>query len=318
LITPEEVVVTMSREGYVKYQSLDVYSAQRRGGRGKSATDVKDEDVIEQLVVCNTHDTLLCFSSIGKVYWIRVYQIPQASRASRGKPIVNLLPLGDNERINTMLPIKQFDPAHYIVMATRSGVIKKTSLDNFSRPRNSGLIACELLEGDRLVSAGLTNGKNDIMLFTSEGKGIRFSEDDLREMGRAARGVRGVKMPENGRVISMIIPHDEAAVLLATQNGYGKRTLNSEFPVQGRGGQGVIAIQTSDRNGEMVAAVQVDAADEAMLITDKGTLVRTRVEEISVIGRNTQGVRLINLSAEEQLSDIQRIADVGNHEEPTI
>jgi DNA gyrase subunit A len=279
---------------------------------------VKDEDVIEQLVVCNTHDTLLCFSSIGKVYWIRVYQIPQASRASRGRPIVNLLPLADNERINTVLPIKQFDPEHFIVMATSQGVIKKTSLDNFSRPRNSGLIACELLEGDYLVSAGLTNGKNDIMLFTSEGKSIRFNEDDLREMGRAARGVRGVKMPEKVRVISMIIPHENSAILTASQNGYGKRTLVSDFPVQGRGGQGVIAIQTSDRNGEMVVAVQVDPKDEVMLITDKGTLVRTRVEEISVIGRNTQGVRLINLSADEKLSDIQRIADVVNDEELTL
>jgi DNA gyrase subunit A len=322
LITPEEVVVTMSREGYVKYQSLDVYSAQRRGGRGKSATDVKDEDVIEQLVVCNTHDTLLCFSSAGKVYWIKTYQIPQASRASRGKPIVNLLSLDANERINAVLPIKQFDPDHFIVMATRQGVIKKTSLDNFSRPRNSGLIACELLDGDYLVSAGLTNGSNDIMLFTSEGKCIRFNEDDLREMGRAARGVRGIKMPTTARVISMIIPHEEAAILMASQNGYGKRTSVSDFPVQGRGGQGVIAIQTSERNGEMVAAVQVDPLDEAMLITDKGTLVRTRVEEISVIGRNTQGVRLINLSADEKLSDIQRIQEVaveeGNHEAPSL
>jgi DNA gyrase subunit A len=318
LITPEEVVVTMSREGYVKYQSLDVYSAQRRGGRGKSATDVKDEDVIEQLVVCNTHDTLLCFSSAGKVYWLKVYQIPQASRASRGKPIVNLLPLVENERINAVLPITSFDPGHYIVMATRQGVIKKTSLDQFSRPRNSGLIACELLDDDCLVSAGLTNGTNDIMLFTSEGKSIRFNEDDLREMGRAARGVRGIKMPEQVRVISMIIPQENAAILVASQNGYGKRTLVSDFPVQGRGGQGVIAIQTTDRNGEMVAAVQVEPEDEAMLITDRGTLVRTRVEEISVIGRNTQGVRLINLSSDEKLSDIQRIADVVDHEEQTL
>lgn len=320
LITPEEVVVTLSREGYVKYQSLDVYSAQRRGGRGKSASDVKDADIIDQLVVCNTHDTLLCFSSIGKVYWLRTYQIPQASRASRGKPIVNLLPLLENERINTVLPIKQFDHDHFIVMATRQGVIKKTSLSNFSRPRNSGLIACELPDDDALVSAGQTNGSNDIMLFTSEGKSIRFSETDLREMGRAARGVRGVKMPSKARVISMIIPHEKAAVLLATQNGYGKRTSVVEFPLQGRGGQGVIAIQASDRNGEVVAAVQVDENDEAMLITDKGTLVRTRVNEISVIGRNTQGVRLINLSEDENLSDIQRIQDVEetSNEEPTV
>lgn len=315
LITPEMVVVTMSREGYVKYQSLDVYQAQRRGGRGKSAADVKDEDIIDRMVVCNTHDTLLCFSSRGKVYWLKVYQLPLASRASRGKPIVNLLPLEQDERINTILPINTFDEAHHIVMATSTGIIKKTSLDNFAKPRNSGLIACDLLEGDYLVAAAVTDGKQDIMLFTSQGKAIRFHEDDVREMGRTARGVRGIKMSDGVRLIAMIVPNKEAAILMATQNGYGKRTLTDDFPLQGRGGQGVIAIQTSDRNGDMVGAQQVKELDEVMLITDRGTLVRTRVQEISVIGRNTQGVRLMNLSEGELLSAIQAIEDVPKTDE---
>ena len=312
LITPEEVVVTLSREGYVKYQPLTSYAAQRRGGRGKAAADVKSEDIIERLIVCNTHDTLLCFSSLGRVYWLKVYQLPQASRLSRGKPIVNLLPLDADERINTILPIKEFDHSHHIVMATTQGVIKKSSLAEFSRPRPSGLIACDLLDGDHLVAAAVTDGTNDIMLFTSEGKSIRFNEEDVREMGRTARGVRGVRMPEGVNVISMIVPKPEGAVLTATENGYGKRTLMDDFPVQGRGGQGVIAIQTTGRNGKLVSAVLVTEQDEVMLISDKGTLVRTRVTEISVIGRNTQGVRLMNLSEGESMAAVQRIEDLGS------
>ncbi len=310
LITPEEVVVTLSQEGYVKYQPLSTYAAQRRGGRGKSAADVKSEDIIERLIVCNTHDTLLCFSSLGRVYWLKVYQLPQASRLSRGKPIVNLLPLDPEERISTILPIKEFDQSHFIVMATTQGVIKKSSLSEFSRPRASGLIACDLLEDDHLVAAAVTDGKNDIMLFTSEGKSIRFHEDDVREMGRTARGVRGIKMSDNVCVISMIVPKPEGAVLTATAKGYGKRTALEDFPVQGRGGQGVIAIQANERNGMAVSAVLVTEQDEVMLISNKGTLVRTRVAEISVIGRNTQGVRLINLAEGELLAAVQRIEDL--------
>jgi DNA gyrase subunit A len=314
LISDECVVVTMSREGYVKYQSLDVYASQRRGGRGKSATDVKTEDMIEHLCVCNTHDTLLCFSSQGKAYWLKAYQLPQASRASRGKPVVNLLPLAEDEHINAILPIRDFDHSHFIVMATSQGVIKKTSLANFARPRSSGLIACDLLPGDRLVSVAITNGTQDVMLFTSGGKAIRFAESDVREMGRNARGVRGIKLPVEGRLISMMVPDEDMAVLMGSENGYGKRTVASEFPVQGRGGQGVIAMQTNGRNGELVAAVPVHNKDEAMLITNKGTLVRTPVEEISLIGRNTQGVRLINLTNGEKLSAIQRVQEVKEEE----
>lgn len=314
LITPEDVVVTLSREGYVKYQPLSSYAAQRRGGRGKAAADVKSEDIIERLLVCNTHDTLLCFSSLGRVYWLKVYQLPQASRLSRGKPIVNILPLDPDERINTILPIQAFDHSHHIVMATSQGVIKKSSLSDFSRPRPSGLIACDLLEGDHLVAAAITDGTNDIMLFTSEGKSIRFSEEDVREMGRTARGVRGIRMPESAKVISMIIPKPEGAVLTATENGFGKRTALDEFPLQGRGGQGVIAVQTNDRNGALVSAVLVTEQDEVMLISNKGTLVRTRVAEISMIGRNTQGVRLMNLSEGELLAAVQRIEDVSTDE----
>lgn len=318
LITPEDVVVTLSREGYVKYQPLSTYAAQRRGGRGKAAADVKSEDIIERLIVCNTHDTLLCFSSLGRVYWLKVYQLPQASRLSRGKPIVNILPLDADERINTILPIKEFDHSHFIVMATTQGVIKKSSLSEFSRPRPSGLIACDLLEGDHLVAAAVTDGTNDIMLFSSEGKSIRFNEEDVREMGRTARGVRGIRMPTGVNVISMIVPKPEGAVLTATEKGYGKRTLLEDFPVQGRGGQGVIAIQTSDRNGTLVSAVLVTEQDEVMLISNKGTLVRTRVTEVSVIGRNTQGVRLMNLSEGESLAAVQRIEDVGSEAETLV
>ncbi len=311
LITDETVVVTMSGEGYVKYQALDVYSSQRRGGRGKSATDVKTEDMIEHLCVCNTHDTLLCFSSLGKAYWLKTYQLPQASRASRGKPIVNLLPLAAEERINAMLPIREFDQNHYIVMATSQGIIKKTSLANFARPRSSGLIACDLQTGDQLVSVSVTNGEQDIMLFTSQGKAIRFKEDDVREMGRTARGVRGIKLPVDAHLIAMMVPDEGMAVLMGTEKGFGKRTPADDFPVQGRGGQGVIGIQTNGRNGEVVAVVPVHENDEAMLITDKGTLVRTPVEEISLIGRNTQGVRLINLTNGEKLTAIQRVQEIN-------
>ena len=312
LITPEDVVVTLSHQGYVKYQPLDQYRAQRRGGKGKSATKIKDEDFIERIVVTNTHDTVLCFSTIGKVYWLKVFQLPQASRTSRGRPIVNVLPLAEDERITAMLPLQQFNQDHFVVMATANGLIKKTPLSAFSRPRTSGIIALDLVDDDRLVGVGLTDGEQDIMLFSNAGKVIRFNESLVRAMGRTARGVRGMKLNTNQKVIALIIANGEGAILTATAHGYGKRTDVSEFRITGRGGQGVIAIQISDRNGALVRAVQVSENDEVMLITNGGTLVRTRVSEISVIGRNTQGVRLINLGEDEQLVGMQRIEELAD------
>lgn len=310
LITEEDRVVTLSHGGYVKAQPLSSYQAQRRGGKGKAATKVKEEDYVMRLMIASTHDTLLCFSSLGKVYWIKVYEIPVASRTSQGRPIVNLLPLQPGEQISALLPIRGYDEDKMIFMATAFGTVKKVALTEFMRPRSSGIIALELDEGDALVGVDITDGKSDIMLFGNAGKAVRFSEEDVRSMGRTARGVRGIKLSEGQKMISLIVVKPGGTILTATQKGFGKRTEIEEFASHGRGGQGVIAIQTSERNGEVVGAVQVFDNDELMLISDAGTMVRTRVEEISIVGRNTQGVRLINLSEGERLVGIQRIEEV--------
>ncbi|MES0327282.1 MAG: DNA gyrase subunit A [Gammaproteobacteria bacterium] len=307
LITEEDVVVTFSHEGYAKCQAMDVYNTQRRGGRGKSATSMKEEDFIDKLFVANTHDTLLCFSSRGKVYWLKVYQLPMAGRGSRGKPIVNLLPLEDGERINAVLPVREYDEDHFVFMATSSGTVKKTALSNFSRPRASGIIAVDLRNDDVLVDVVITNGSNHIMLLSNAGKSIRFSETDVRTMGRTAAGVRGMKLPEKQRIISMILIDEEGSILTSTENGYGKRTVVSDYPLKGRGGQGVISIKTNERNGEIVGAVQVKTDDEIMMITNNGTLVRIAVNDVSEMGRNTQGVRLIRLTKGEKLVEIEKI-----------
>ncbi|MDT8404880.1 DNA gyrase subunit A [Sulfuriflexus sp.] len=309
LISEEDVVVTLSHEGYIKAQQLSSYRAQRRGGKGKASTKVKEEDFIDKLFIASTHDTMLCFSSRGKVYWKKVYELPLASRTARGRPIVNLLPLEDGERINAILPIREYEEDKFIFMATATGTVKKTSLKDFSRPRANGIIAIELRDNDQLVGVDITDGERDILLFTSAGKSVRFNESNVRPMGRTACGVRGIKMQEGQRVISLIIA-DDGHVLTATEKGYGKRTEMADFPLHGRGGQGVIAIQTTKRNGEVVAATLVGEDDEIMLITSRGTMVRTRVDEISVIGRNTQGVRLISLNEGETLSGLERIEDV--------
>lgn len=310
LITEEEVVVTLSHEGYAKIQPLDQYQAQRRGGKGKAATTVKDEDFVERLLIANTRDTLLCFSSSGRMYWLKVYRIPQASRISRGKPIINLLPLQQGERINAILPLREYQAEQYVFMATANGTVKKVQLTDFSRPRNTGIIAIDLTEGDSLVGVDITDGQSDVMLFTEGGKVIRFQEAAVRATGRTARGVRGVRLPEGHKVISLIVAKAQGDILTATENGYGKRTPIDEYRITGRGGQGVISIQINERNGRAVGAVQVSAGDEIMLISDRGTLVRTRVDEISVVGRNTQGVRLINLGEGEKLVGLQRIEEV--------
>jgi DNA gyrase subunit A len=314
LITEEDVVVTLSHAGYAKSQPLSDYRAQRRGGRGKSATDIREEDFIDKLFIASTHDTILCFSSRGKVYWLKVYELPQAGRGARGKPIVNLLPLEAGERINAILPIREFSEDHYIFMATARGTVKKTSLPEFSRPRASGIIGLGLNEDDHLVNVAITDGSRDIMLFTDAGKVIRFAERDVRAMGRTACGVRGIRLGSGQHVISMIIASD-SPVLTATANGYGKRTFADDYPVYGRGGQGVIAIQVNERNGPVIGAVPADDADEVMLISNGGTLVRTRVNEISIMGRNTQGVRLISLTEGETLVGIERVIDDGDDSE---
>ena len=316
LIAEEDMVVTISHGGYAKTQPVDDYQAQRRGGRGKAATSVKDEDYIEHLLVCNTHDTILCFSSAGKVYWLKVYEIPQASRASRGRPIVNLLPLEANERITTILPVAEYTANSYVFMATANGTVKKTSLEHFSRPRASGLIAIELEEGDTLVGAAITDGEQEVMLFSNAGKVIRFNESDVRAMGRTARGVRGIRLGADGlKVISLIIPTAAGQILTASENGFGKRTKVEDFPVYGRGGQGVIGMQTSERNGQLVGAIQVFDGDEMMLISNRGTLVRTRIDEVSLLGRNTQGVTLIKLGTEENLVGVERIEEPNDDDE---
>ncbi len=308
LITEEEVVVTLSHEGYAKAQPLTDYRAQRRGGKGKSATSMKEEDFIDKLFIANTHDTILCFSSRGRVYWKKVYELPQASRASRGKPIINLLPLEEGERINAILPIREFEENKFVFMATSSGVVKKTSLKNFSRPRSNGIIAVELREGDQLIGVDITDGEKDIMMFASNGKAVRFSESKVRAMGRTACGVRGIRLAEGERVISLVIV-DEGYILTATENGYGKRTAISEYPCKGRGGQGVISIQSSERNGAVVGAILVTDDDDLMLISNAGTLVRTPAAEVSTMSRNTQGVRLIKLSKGELLVGVERIIE---------
>jgi DNA gyrase subunit A len=315
LIPEEDVVVTLSHGGYAKAQPVAAYQPQRRGGRGRAAARVKDEDFIDQLFIANTHDTLLCFSSRGKAYWLKVYQVPQAGSGSRGRPIVNLLPLQENERINAVVPIKEFGDDRFVIFATKQGTVKKTQLNAYSRPRANGIIAVELREDDRLVGAAVTLGDQDVMLFAGSGKAIRFSETDVRTMGRTAAGVRGLRLASNDdEVIALSIP-DKEFMLIATENGFGKRTPLNDFPVQGRGGQGVIAIQASDRNGRVVGALQVSTDDEVMLISSAGTLVRTSTSEISVMGRNTQGVRLIRLDTNDKLVGLERV-EVLQDDEP--
>ncbi len=317
MISEEDVVVTLSHAGYVKMQPITMYSAQKRGGRGKAATTVKEEDFIDKLFVANTHDTILCFSSRGKVYWMKVYELPQAGRTARGKPIINLLPLEEGERINAILPIRVFEENKFIFMVTADGTVKKTPLVDFSRPRSNGIIALELFGDDCLVGVDITDGTNDVMLFTDAGKVVRFNEEHVRPMGRTARGVRGIRLGEGQHVISLINV-SEGDVLTATEKGYGKRTSISDYPVHGRGGQGVISIQTNERNGRVIGATLANSEDEIMLISDNGTLVRTRVEEISVMSRNTQGVRLIRLSEGESLIGLQRIVDPDEGDEGDV
>ncbi|KDC49059.1 DNA gyrase subunit A [Pseudoalteromonas fuliginea] len=335
LITEEDVVVTLSHEGYVKYQALSDYEAQRRGGKGKSATKMKDEDFIERLLVANTHDTILCFSTAGRLYWLKVYQLPLASRAARGKPIVNLLPLEADERITAILPVREYAEDKYIFMATAFGTVKKTPLTAYSRQRASGIIAVNLNEGDSLIGVDITDGSNEIMLFTDAGKVVRFKEAEettvvdengnpvldeegnpeirfkgVRPMGRTATGVRGIKMPDEQRVVSLIVPKTDGAILTVTENGYGKRTQLEDYPSKSRATQGVVSIKVSERNGAVVGAVQVDDNDEIMIISNRGTLVRTRVNEVSTVGRNTQGVILIRTIDEEQVVGLQRIEEI--------
>jgi len=314
LITEEDMVVTMSHEGYVKSQPLTDYKAQRRGGRGKSATATKETDYVEKLIVANTHDTILCFSSLGKVYWLKVYQLPVASRAARGKPFVNLLPLEPEERINALMPIREFSENKFVFMATSAGTVKKTPLNEFERQRSNGKIAIELREGDSLVGVSVTDGQQNILLFSSIGKAVCFNEADVRSMGRTASGVRGMKLKEGEKIISLIIA-SEGTVLNITENGYGKRTKLEEFTCHKRGGQGLIAIQTSERNGAVIGAVLVNDSDEIMLITDGGILVRTRVDGISVVGRNTQGVTIIRLDKKEKVIGVDRIEGLAGEED---
>lgn len=315
LIQEEDVVVTLSHAGYAKSQPLDVYQAQRRGGRGKAATSVKEEDFVDNLFVANTHDTILCFSSLGKVYWLKVYELPQAGRTSRGKPIVNLLPLQEGERINAILPVKDFTQDAYVFMATSRGTVKKTPLQDFSRPRANGIIALDLRANDHLIGVEITGQQHSITLVASSGKSITFHEDDVRAMGRTAAGVRGIRIDDDNEVISLIAVSAEESqnfILLGTQNGFGKRTPVSDFPLQRRGGQGVIAIKTSERNGAVVGAALVSEQDETMLITNGGTLVRTQIKDISSMGRNTQGVTLIRLSEGELLTEIEAVQSLDD------
>ncbi len=314
LVPDEAVVVTLSHEGYAKSQPVALYQAQHRGGKGKSAANVKEEDFIEQVLVASMHDTILCFSNRGKVYWLRVYQLPQASRVSRGRPIVNLLPLVEGEKISAILPVREYHDDRFVFMATQNGTVKKVALTEFSRPRSSGIIALELSENDRLIGVCVTHGTQEVMLFTNTGKAIRFSEEDVRCMGRTARGVRGVKLQEGQKAISLVVIAPTGDILTATENGYGKRTAVEEYRVTGRGGQGVISIQVNERNGHVVGATQVSSDDEVMLISNKGTLVRVPVTEISVIGRNTQGVRLINLTNDEVLVGLEKVATLNGAE----
>lgn len=334
LIEREDVVVTLSREGYVKYQKLTEYESQRRGGKGKSATKMKNEDFIEKLLVANTHDHILCFSTRGRLYWLKVYQLPLASRNARGRPIVNILPLQENERITAILPIQEFEEGKYVLMATANGTVKKTALTSYSRPRSNGIIAVNLNDGDELIGVDITDGECDIMLFSDAGKVVRFNEKArdsetglvkldpetgeeilaLRPMGRTATGVRGIRLKDGQKVVSLIVPQGDGAILTATENGYGKRTPVEDYPAKSRATQGVVSIKVSDRNGKVVGAVQVVDGQEIMLISDQGTLVRTRVDEVSTVGRNTQGVRLIRTAEAERVVALQRIEEIEDVE----
>ncbi|MCT8230600.1 DNA topoisomerase (ATP-hydrolyzing) subunit A [Proteus terrae] len=309
LINEENVVVTLSHQGYVKYQPLTDYEAQRRGGKGKSAARIKEEDFIDRLLVANTHDTILCFSSRGRLYWMKVYQLPEASRGARGRPIINLLPLEQNERITAILPVREYEEGKFVFMATASGTVKKTPLQDFSRPRSAGIIAVNLNEGDELIGVDLTDSTNEVMLFSAEGKVVRFAEDCVRPMGRTATGVRGMKLSDDDKVVSLIIPRGEGDILTVTENGYGKRTAQSEYPTKNRATQGVISIKVSERNGKVVGAIQVEETDQIMMITNAGTLVRTRVSEVSIVGRNTQGVTLIRTTEGELVVGLQCVED---------
>lgn len=314
LVPEEDVVVTLSHAGYVKTQPLTVYEAQHRGGKGKMATSVKEEDFVERLVIASTHDTILCFSNLGKVYWLKVYQLPEGGRNARGRPIINLLPLSEGEKIHAILPIREYHSEKFVVMATAKGFLKKVSLDEFSRPRTSGIIAIDLADDDRMIGVDISNGTQDMMLFTDSGKVIRFTESKVRSTGRTARGVRGVKLKDGQRVVSLVVIIDGGDVLTTTEKGYGKRTPIDDYRMTGRGGQGVIAIQVNERNGRVIGALQVNAHEEVMLISDKGTLVRMPVDEISLVGRNTQGVRLINLNNGELLVSLEQVATLKENE----
>ena len=315
LIAPEDMVVTLSHTGYIKTQPMDDYRAQKRGGRGKQATATKDEDFIEKMFVANTHDYILCFSNRGRMYWLKVYNVPQGSRGARGKPIVNMLPLVEGEKINTLMPVKAFDEEHYVFMATAKGIVKKTPLTEFSRPRTAGIIAVDLDDEDYLIGAAITDGKHDVMLFSNGGKAVRFDENDVRPMGRNARGVIGMRLAESQQVISLLVAGDESdSVLTATENGFGKRTSIAEYTRHARATQGMIAIQTTKRNGKVVAATLVKPDDEIMLITDGGVLIRTRVKEIREMGRSTQGVTLINLDDGQKLIGVESVQEVEDGE----
>jgi DNA gyrase subunit A len=309
LITEEDRVVTISHGGYAKTQSLSDYQAQRRGGTGRSATAVKDEDFVEHLLIASTHATILCFSNLGKVYWLKVFHIPLASRNARGRPMVNLLPLDEGERITSILPVEGYEEGHFIFMATARGIVKKTDMQQFARQRSVGLRALELEADDWLVGTAVTDGSCDVMLLSSEGKAVRFQEQAVRAMGRTARGVRGIKLGDEHRLISLIVPQADSTILTVSEKGYGKRTDTEEFPCKGRGTKGVIAMATTAKNGPLVGAVQVSTGDEIMLISDQGTAVRTRVEEISTLGRNTQGVRVIKTREDEKLVRLSRIVE---------
>lgn len=319
LIAPQDMVVTLSHTGYIKAQALDDYRAQKRGGRGKQATAARDDDFIDQMFVANSHDNILCFSSRGQVYWLKVYEVPQGSRISRGKPIVNLFPLMPGEKINTILTVKEFVDNEFIFMSTAKGTVKKTPLSDFSNPRKSGIIALKLDNGDYLVGAAITKGQNDVVLVSNNGKAVWFGESDVRSMGRNARGVRGMKLSDGSEVLSLLIAENEfQSVMVATENGYGKRTQLSEFRRSGRGTQGVKAIQVSERNGSVVGAKLVGDHDELMLITTGGVLIRTRVSEIRELGRATQGVTLINLGPNEKLRGLEKVAESDHDDEDVV
>jgi len=315
LIAPQDMVVTLSHGGYMKAQPVDEYRAQKRGGRGKQATATKEDDFVDRMFIANTHDNILCFSNRGRVYWLKVYNVPQGSRTSRGKPIVNLVPLVDNEKITAILPVKEFTDNEFVFMATAMGTVKKTPLSEFSRPRAAGIIAVDLTEGDSLIGVALTDGTHDVMLFSSAGKAVRFEESDVRPMGRNAHGVRGMALDNGQRVISMLVAEDEQqSVLTATENGYGKRTPIVEYTRHARGTKGMIAIQQSERNGQVVAAALVLPDDEVMLISTGGVLIRTPVKSIREMSRSTQGVTLINLSDGEKLAGLERVVETEDDE----